>query len=191
MPSAPGAWRPKSPQQQLGRALQDPDQRAHDDEEGADGRRHGQRGALGVAKRDRLRHELADHDVEEGQDEVRQDHGEHRREHRVEDLRERVLAERADRQRGERHAELHRGDEPRRRVGDPEHLTRAPVARAGELGQAGSPHGDEAVLRGDEEPVQKDQHRDGEELEEECHAPLSGAWVLSGSSKSAITAQYR
>ena len=37
-----------------------------------------------------------------------------RRDQRVELLRERVLAERADAQRGERDAELHRGDEPRR-----------------------------------------------------------------------------
>ena len=115
-----------------------------------------------------------------------------RREHRVEGVRERVLAEGADRQRGERDAELHRGDEARRRVGDPEHLPRAAVARsAASSCMPRSPYGDEAVLGGDEEAVQQDQHRDGEELEEECHAPLSGAQVLSGSSKSAITAQYR
>ena len=62
---------------------------------------------------------------------------EHRREHRVEHFRERVLAERADRQRGECHAELHRGDEPRRRSGDPEHVPRAAVAGCGQLAQAG------------------------------------------------------
>jgi len=102
-----------------------------------------------------------------------------------------LLAESADGQRGERHAELHRGDEARRGLGDLKHLARADAALLLQLVHARSAHGNEPVLRGHEEPVQENQRRDGDELEEECHAPLSGARVLSGSSKSAITAQYR
>ena len=62
-------------------------------------------------------------------------------------------------------------------------VIRSTCSRAGllllrELGDPRPPHGDEAVLRGDEEAVQQDQHRDGDELQEKCHAPLSGARVL-------------
>jgi len=39
---------------------------------------------------------------------------------------------------------------------------------------------DERVLGRDEERVQQEQACDREELEEESHAPLSGAWVLGG-----------
>ena len=43
------------------------------------GRRDRERGSLRVAERDPLRHELADHDVQVGDDQQREDHGEERR----------------------------------------------------------------------------------------------------------------
>ena len=81
-----------------------------------------------MAERDPLRDELADDDVEERDDEEREPEREERREDRVEDVREHGLAERTDGQARERHAELHRGDEPRRVGGDLEHVPRALVA---------------------------------------------------------------
>ena len=72
---------------------------AEDDEEDAHRRRHRQRGPLGVAERDPLRHELADHDVQVGDDQQRDDHGEDRRHHGVE-TGARAPARRARRSRG-------------------------------------------------------------------------------------------
>ena len=51
---------------------------------------------LGVAERDSLRHELADDDVQEGQQEIREHDREHGGEEFVEQFRQRLLADRAD-----------------------------------------------------------------------------------------------
>jgi len=86
-----------------------PDERGEEREEGAHGRSHPERGALRVAESDALRHELSDHDVEVGEDQIRKEDGERRRQPRLERACERLLAECTDTQRGERDAELHRG----------------------------------------------------------------------------------
>ena len=102
----------------------------------------------------------------------------------VERVRERLLAEGTDAQRGERDAELHRGDEPRRVGGDAQDVARAPVALVLQLDDARAARGDEAVLGRDEEGVQQDENADCDELEEERHAPTPWALVLGGSSSS-------
>ena len=61
---------------------------------------------------------------------------------------------------------------------------RAPVALLLQLVEARTPRGHEPVLGRDEVAVQQDERRDGEEFEEEGHAPLSGARVLGGLSSS-------
>ena len=126
-----------------------------------------------MAERDPLRHELADHDVQVRDDQQREDDGEDRRHHRLEEVREHRLAEGADRQRGERDAELHRRDEPRRVAGDPQHGARPPVPLALELADARPARRDEAVLGRHEERVQEDQPGEGEQLEREGHARAS------------------
>ena len=174
-------------QHELGRALQQPDQRPKHEEEAAHRRRDGERRPLGMAERDPLRHELADHDVEEGDDQQREDR---RRAnvamHRLEEVREHRLAEGADRQRGERDAELHRRDELRRVAVILQHGARAAVALALELADARAPRRDEAVLGRHEERVQQDQAREGEQLEGEGHprCAATGAQVLGGKSSS-------
>ena len=84
------------------------------------------------------------------------------RHQRLEEVREERLAEGADRQRGDRDAELHRRDEPRRVGRDPQHRARAAVALALELADPRAPRGDEAVLGGDEGRVQQDQAHEGQ-----------------------------
>ena len=69
---------PERAQDRARSSLQQPDQRPEDEEEPAHGRRERERGALGVAERDPLRHELADHDVEVRDDQQREDHREER-----------------------------------------------------------------------------------------------------------------
>ena len=118
---------PEQAEGRVARFLQEPDQRPEEPDEAAHGGSHPQRELLGALQRQPLRHELAGDDVEEREDEQRQDHRDHRRRDRVEDLQERVLAQSTDCQRGDGDAELHRGDERRRLVRD----LRARASRAG------------------------------------------------------------
>ena len=133
---------------------------------------------LGVPERDALRHELAEHDVEEGQDEEGEDVTRARREPRVERSCESACSPRAPMpSERERDAELHRGDEPRRVARDPAtaRARRLPWWRARCIRVRA--RGDERVLGRDEERVRsRISDRDGDELESEvAHAPLSGA----------------
>ena len=133
-----------------------------------------------MAEGDALGDELADHDVEVRDHEEGERERDERRRDRLEDAGEDGLAESTDGQAGDGHAELHRGDEARRVGRDPQHEARALVALVAELGDAGASRRDEAVLGRDEEGVQQEQPCDREELDQETHAPLSGARVLGG-----------
>src|SRR4051794_35907122 len=136
-----------------------------------------------MAERDALRHELAEHDVQEREEEVREEDGEDRRQPVLELLRERLLAEGTDTERRERDAELHRRDELRRVARDAQDRTGPLVALVVELDHPRPPRGDEPVLRRDEERVQQNQDGDADKFESECHAaPPEGARVLEGSS---------
>ena len=137
-----------------------------------------------MSERDSLGDELPDHDVEVGEDQVCEDDREDGRHPRLEGIREHQLAERTDSQRGERDGELHRGDEARRVSRDPQHVARAAVALVVELDDARPACRDEAVFGRDEEAVQQDENADGEEFEEQRHAPTPGALVLGGISSS-------
>ena len=137
--SAPGGSWPSSRSTDSVARLQQPDQRREDDEEAPHRRGDGQRRPLRMAERDALRDELAEHDVEEGDQEQREHYREHGRERRLEGVREHGLAQRADRQRGHRHAELHRGDEAGRVGGDAQHGAGTAVPLRLELADAGAP----------------------------------------------------
>jgi hypothetical protein len=177
-----GRLEPEGAEDHLGGSLQHPDQRLPEHEEAPDGRRDGQRRALGVAQRRALGHELADHDVQERDDQKREDHGEDRRHQGIEGVTERLLAQGTDAQAGERHPELHRCDEPRR-VGD-DSLDRAgtAVALLGELLNPRPSRGDERILGRDEKSVDQNQRRDAEEFQEKGHVPAGPAGRLRGSS---------
>ena len=84
--------------------------------------------------------------------------------HRIEQLDERLLAQSTDGQRGDRDAELHRRDEPRRLRGDAEHDARPSVPLLLELVHARPAHGDERVLGRDEVAVQQDERGNRDEL---------------------------
>ena len=157
-------------QDHLGRPLEQPDQRPEHDEEHADGARDPEGGALRVPERDPLGNELADHHVQVRDHEQREHDGEERRHDRVEAVGEHLLAERADRQGRDRHAQLHRGDEPRRVTGDAEHAARLTVPLVDELHDPRPARRDEAVLGRHEERVQDDQPGQGQQLERECGA---------------------
>ena len=150
-----GRLEPEHVQHAVGRLAQHPHERREQREERAHRRRDPERRALGVPERDALRHELADHDVRERQDQVREQHGEDRRHPLVERMRERLLAEGADAERGERDAELHRGDELRRIGRDAQHGAGPPVALVVQLDDPRPAGRDERVLRRHEEGVER------------------------------------
>ena len=148
-------------------------------------RRDGERGPFRVPERDSFRHELADHDVQVGDDQQGEDDGEERRHDAVELVGEHLLAERADGEARDRHAELHRRDEPRRVAGDPTHRSRALVPLVLELQDAGPARRDEAVFSRDEERVHQDEAGERQHLEGERHRERpEDARVLGGRSSS-------
>ena len=173
-----GRIEPEHAQHELRGTTQHPDDRREDREERAHGCGNPEGNAFRMTECDSLRHELAEDDVEERQHEVCDQYGEDRREVVVQRVRQRRFAERTDAQRRQRDTELHRRDEARRIARDAQHVARAPVPLVVQLDDARPSCGDEAVLARDEERVQQDQNRDTEELEEERHAPTSGAFVL-------------
>jgi hypothetical protein len=171
-----GRLEPERAEHELARPLQHPDERREHREERAHGHGDPEGRRFGVAERHALRHELAEDDVEVGEDEVREDHGDDRREPRLEGVRERLLAESTDTQRGERDAELHRRDEARRVRRDAQHVARAAVPLVMELDHPRPARGDERVLRRDEERVQQDQDGDADQFDRERHVSRPLRW---------------
>ena len=160
--SAPGGSSPSARRISVGRLLEQPDQRPEDGEEPADRRRDGASAVrsgwpsaipFGTSSPITTCRYVTISSASE--------HGEERRHHGVELLREHLLAEGADREARDRDAELHRGDEARRVARDPPHGTRAAVALVLQLEDPRPPRRDEAVLGRDEERVQQDQARAG------------------------------
>ena len=164
VPVGPGRLHPHRPQDQLGGSLEDPDQRPEQQEEAAHRGRDREGHPLRVLERHALRDELADDHVEERDDQEGEEDREDRRDPGIEEILEDGLAQSADSQRGERDAQLHGGDEARRLRRDRENRARAAVALALQLANARAARGDEAVLGRDEEPVQQDQRRYGEQF---------------------------
>ena len=174
----------------VGRRPQQPDDRAEDDEEAAHRPRDPERRSLRMPERRALRHELAEDDVEEREDPVGEDDRERRRHPLVELLRQRRLAERSDSERGERDAELHRGNEPPRIRRDAQDAARAPVALVLQLDDPRPPRRDEAVLRRHEERVEQDQESDPDQLQRKSHALTGRASVLGRLSSTSRAGVY-
>jgi len=130
--------------------------------------------------------ELAEHDVHEREQQVGERDRERCRHPGAERPRQRLLAEGADAQRGQRDAELHRRDEARRVARDAQHVARSAVALMVELDDPRAPGRDEAVLGRDEERVEQDQDCNADELVEKSHAPTPGALVLGGISSTRL-----
>ena len=181
---------PDCPLSRIARPLQEPDHGLEDEEKGLHRHRDAERDPLRIAECKPLWHELTHDDMHEGDHKERQQDSEERAKPDTEKVREDLLADSADRKRRERDAELHRRNEMWRVARDPHHRTRGATPFVRELFQPSPAHGDERVLGRDEEAVQKDQRGNGGKLEENRHAPGSGAAVREG--KSSTTArQYR
>src|SRR4051812_10040556 len=149
------------------------------------------RDALGVADRVQLRDQLAERDVENGQDRVAEHHRdrdrggmpEHVAERLLEHLREGGLADGADADRGERDADLADRDVLVDAVDLAAGEARALHALLLERLDAVAARADERVLGRHEEGVHQDERRDGEE-EDRDHSAVVPCELLRGGSSS-------
>ena len=158
-------------------AVQKADERPEDPHEQLGGPRHDERGPLGVLQGNRLRRELAEHDVKRGDHGKRDSEGDRvGRGHRhavaedpeggFNDGCECRLADPAEPEARHRDAELRRGDVA---VGVGERApddARRGAALGDELIDACPPHGHERELGRHEEPVRQHEHQDGKQTDE-------------------------
>ena len=154
------------PQEPLRGALQDPDDRAQDLGHQLDRRRHPDREPLRAVERERLRHQLAEHDREVGDDAEGDDEPGPVGQPVAEQAAHERLADRAgeDAERGD--PDLHGGDHADGVAHQAQRGARArmPVLRHGRDRAAARRH--DRVLADDEEGVPADEGEDGEDAEE-------------------------
>ena len=168
-----GAIEAQQAQQEIAGAVQDPDERAKEMFDPQRGPRHQQRRALGPLQRDRLGHQFADDDVHAGDQHKGQNAGRgdvrgHARDlagqpgkQRLDQMRQRRLADPAQAQAGQRDAQLRRRDKAIGIFNGPLHGFGARIAARHSFGNARLAHADQAELRGHKEAV--DQHQNDDE----------------------------
>ena len=179
----------EEPRDPVRRPLQHPHERIRDPPQPVErhGKPEGQ--ALGALERDRLRHELAEHDAQVGQDQERDEEGDAARDPVVEVAREQRLAQGTEQDPEHRDPDLDRGDEAHGLVEQPERRPRPAVAALRQLLEAGAPRRHERVLGGDEDRIPQHEQENEDQPEGVAHAPLSGARVLGGSSSSKVRSE--
>ena len=170
----------KEAQDQRGGVVHQPHRRTRDADEDVHGAGDGERDALGSLQRERLGNQLAEQHLEvsdererdDDRDGVRVDVRVARRlrqpagREAQDDLGDRRLADPAERESGQRDAELHGGKELVDGVLELQHCARAGTAQRDQLLDARLPHADESELRGDEKTVgqnEKGHHHCAEE----------------------------
>ena len=167
----------------VGRDLQQPVEGPHDRLQDLERDREQLRDRLGPLEREGLRHELPERDAEVGQDQEREHVRDPVREPRVEVAREQWLADGAERDPKDGDPDLHGADELDRMVHQVEGGPRPAAACFGLGLEARPPRRHERIFGRDEHRVSEHEQEDREDSERVAHAPLSGAWVLEGSSK--------
>ena len=173
--------------ERIRRELEEPDKGIRDEKDALDGEGHPERGLLVLRERNGLGDELAERDMEVGDEGEGEDESDALRERLVKPVLDERLAHGAERDRERRDAELDGADEPHRAVHDAKRYARAELAGVRELHQARALGGHERVLGRDEERVPQHEQENGDDLQEDGHAPLSGARVLGGWSSSKRT----
>ena len=190
--------------------LQEPGERLDDLLQDLERNRDRLRDRLGPLQRERLRHELAERDAEVGEDQECERVGDRVRERGVEVVGQERLADGTEGDPEDRDPDLDRADELDRVVHQVERGTGTPAAGVGLGLEPGPPRRHERVLGRDEDRVPQHEQEDREDAEGVAHlsraprcegaagggsagwrwcwpgtrdAPLSGAWVLEGSSK--------
>ena len=163
--------------------LQEPGERLDDRLQDLERDRDHLRDRLGPLERERLRHQLAERDAEVGEDQECERVGDRVRERGVEVVGQERLADGTEGDPEDRDPDLDRADELDRVVHQVERRTGTPAAGVGLGLEAGPPRRHERVLGRDEDRVPQHEQEDREDAEGVAHAPLSGAWVLEGSSK--------
>jgi hypothetical protein len=175
---------PEEPREGVRGFLEEPDEGVRGNVERLHGKRDPERGRLVPLERDRLRHELAERDVQVRHDRESQAERETGREDGLEIVLEERLTHGAEQQRKERNPELNRPDEADRVVHNPQRDPRPQVPLGSELVEPRPARRHERVLGRDEERVPQHDQENRDDLQENGHAPSSGAQVLGGISSS-------
>ena len=174
---------PEEARDRVSRDLQQPGERLHDRLQDLERDRERLRDRLGPLQRERLRHELAERDAEVGEDQEREHVRDPVRERRVEVARQERLADGTEGDPEDGDPDLDGADELDRVVHQVERGARTAAAGLRVRLEARPPRRHERVLGRDEDRVPEHEQEDREDSEGVAHAPLSGAWVLEGSSK--------
>ena len=164
---------PERPQQQGGGRLQEGDDRPQEHGHELDRPRHERREPLGAVERERLRHELPEHDGEVGDQREGNDEAHPAGHLAGQEGLDGRLAERADEDADGGDADLHGRDDPHRVVHEPQGGARA---GRGLRVQAAAAGGDDGVLADHEERVQPDEAEHGEGAEDVRHVRIG--WVM-------------
>ena len=165
-----------APEEPVGGAVEERDRPRHDPGEAHQRRGHPAAHRLGIEQRQRLRHQLAEDDVQHGDDDerdrrryaVRGERGERVRqpvEGALDQAGERRLADPAEAQRGERDPELRGGDVAVERLYGASCQPSFAIPRAGELVEPRAPRADQGELGRHEEGVREDQDDDRDKTE--------------------------
>jgi hypothetical protein len=121
-------------------------------------------------QRDRLRHQLPEHDREVRQDRERHDECDGVRERRLHEIRDQRLADRTDEDREDRDAELRARDEAHGLVHEPEGGLRATVPVQRPLLEARTASGDQRVLGRDEDRTSQHEEQHHDDAKQDTHA---------------------
>ena len=173
----------EEPRHRVRRHLQRPVEGPHDRLQDLERDRDQLRDRLGPLEGERLRHELAEGDAEVGEDQEREHERDPVRDDGVEVAREQRLADGAERDPEDGDPDLHGADELDRMVHQVEGGARTAAAGVRVGLQARPPRRHQCVLGRDEDRVPEHEQEDREDSKGVAQAPLSGAWVLEGSSK--------
>ena len=164
---------PEEADRAVGRAVEEPDDRAEDQPVDAHHRRQQERGALGTGDGEALRDQLAHHHLhdggqEDGEGERHPAHGglpDDRLQHRLEEAGHRRLGQDADEQRGDGDAELGARQVERQVPQQPSRHAGPAAALLGGVVDLGAVDGHQRELGRDEEPIDQDEQDDGEQSE--------------------------
>jgi hypothetical protein len=163
---------PEKPEQPVGSAVEDGDRAGHDPGESHQRQCHPAADYLGIEQGDGLRHQLAQNDMEDGDDDerddrcdgVRRDCGDRGRqpgEAIGDQTRERRLADPAQPQRGQGDAQLGGGDVAVERLYRTARQPSFAVSRTRHLVQPGPPRSYQGEFGRDEKGVREDENDDG------------------------------
>ena len=161
----------EKPEDGIRRHLQEPDDRMRDSPEEVERHREHHRERLGLLQRDRLRHQLAEHDGQVREERERDQERNRVRERRLHEVRDERLADGTDEDREDGDAELRARDEADRLVHQSERRASSAVAVGRTLLESRPSRRDQRILGRDEHRAPQDEEQHHDDSKWNAHAP--------------------